>query len=47
MEVEFLRVASLTVGEPRVLDGVTDAQFQLVAQSVVPDNLFGVLAGIG
>ena len=39
--------ACLAVGKSRVLFGVSNHKFNLVAQSVAPSDLFGMLAGIG
>jgi hypothetical protein len=42
----FSGLAGLAVRESRVLLCIPDHKLNLVAQSVVPDDLFGVLAGI-
>ena len=47
MEVDLLLAARLAVGKSRVLFGVSNHKFNLVAQSVVLGNLLGVLIGIG
>ena len=46
MEVELLLAAGLAVGESSVLFCVPDHKLDLIAQTVVSDDLFGVLTGI-
>ena len=46
MEVELLLTASLTVRESGVLLRIADHKLNLIAQAVVPDDLFGGLTGI-
>jgi len=43
VKVDLFLIARLTVTETSVLLSVPDSQFQLVAQPVVPDDLFGGL----
>ncbi len=47
MEVELLLAAGLPVGKSRVLFGVSDHKFNLVAKPVIPSDLFGAEIGIG
>ena len=47
MEVELLLAAGLAVGESSVLFCVPDHKLNLVAHTVVPDDLLGMLTSVG
>jgi hypothetical protein len=47
MEVKFLLTSGLAMSQPGVLLCISDYQFNLVAQTVVPDDLLGMLSSVG
>ena len=46
MKVELLLAAGLVVSQSGVLFYVSDHKLNLVAQAIIPSDLFGVLIGI-